>query len=93
MFFTEAAFLVCRKGGGFVEFTGQSDGGGVVGMSGQEWLFSINLLLVCVDETGYRRNGFVDNRSVKLWVIDRAVVWRGIRRMNRYDCRCICGRS
>ena len=44
-------------------------------MSGQEWLFSINLLLVCVDETECRRNGFVDNRSVKLWVIDRAVVW------------------
>lgn len=53
---------------------GQSDGGGIVGMSGHEWRFSMNFLLVCVDETECRRNGFVDNRSVKLWLIDRAVV-------------------
>lgn len=43
-------------------------------MSGHEWRFSMNFLLVCVDETECRRNGFVDNRSVKLWLIDRAVV-------------------
>ena len=64
----------CRTGGGFIEFTGPVCGGLIVGMPGQEWRFYMNLLPVCVDKTGCRRNGFVDNRSVNLWVIDRAVV-------------------